>query len=67
MNNLFYCIGYEDTFLGNKGKPKEMTDKDWTKLNRKTISKIRQCIDNCVYQYVANETDISTDYGKAKT
>ena len=41
MEDLLCCLDYEDTLLGDEGKPKEMADKDWTKLNRKAVGKIR--------------------------
>ena len=59
MEDLLCCLDYEDTLLGDEGKPKEMADTDWTKLNRKAVGKIRQWVDNSVYQHVANETNAS--------
>ena len=64
MEDLFCCLDYEDTLLGDEGQPKEMADKDWTKLNRKAIGKIRQWIDNSVHQHVANERPMPVWYGK---
>ena len=34
-----------------------MIDKDWTKLNRKTVGKIQRWVNSSVYQHVANESD----------
>ena len=59
MEDLLCCLDYEDTLLGDAGKPSEMSNKDWAKLNKKAIGKIRQWVNNSVYQHVANETNAS--------
>ena len=59
IEDLLCCLDYEDTLLGDAGKSSEMSDKDWAKLNRKSVGKIRQWVDNSVYQHVANETNAS--------
>ena len=38
-------------------QPSEMSDKDWEKLNRKTIGFIRQCIDVSMFHHVSQETN----------
>lgn len=54
MKDLLCCLDYEDTLPGDAGKPKDMLDQDWVKLNKKIVGEIRQWIDNSVYRHVAN-------------
>ncbi|KAK0604129.1 hypothetical protein LWI29_012318 [Acer saccharum] len=47
----------DDTILGANSKPKDMDDEKWKKLNKRACAKIKQWVDNNVYNHVANETD----------
>ena len=37
MKDVLYCKDLHDPIKGDNAKPSEMSDKDWEKLNRKTI------------------------------
>ena len=43
--------------LGDSSKPNNSSNKDWVKLNRKTIGKIWQLVDYNVYECVTHETN----------
>ena len=43
--------------LSDSSKPNNSSNKDWVKLNRKTIGKIRQLVHYNVYQCVTHETN----------
>ena len=45
IEDELYYKNLHDPIEGDSAKPSEMCDKDWEKLNRKTIGCIRQCID----------------------
>ena len=47
-------------------QPSEMSDKDWEKLNRKTIGFIRQCIDVSMFHHVSQETNAGALQEKLK-
>ena len=44
MEDVLYCKDLHDPIKGDSVKPSHMSDRDWEKLNRKTIECIRQCI-----------------------
>ena len=46
--------------------PSKMSNKDWKKLNRKTIGCIRQCIDVSVFRHVSQETNAKAFWEKLK-
>ena len=45
MEDVLYCKDLHDPIEGDSVKPSDMSNRDWEKLNRKTIRCIRQCID----------------------
>ena len=53
MENMLCCHDLENTTLGGNTKPSNMIHKKWKKLNKKTICKIRQWVDNIVFNHVA--------------
>ena len=53
MKDALYSKDLHDPIKGDSAKPSEMSDKDWEKLNRKTIRCIRQCIDMSVFHHVS--------------
>ncbi|GFY97732.1 hypothetical protein Acr_12g0002730 [Actinidia rufa] len=56
MEDILFCKDLHDP-LENKGeKSIEKKDEEWTKMNRKTIGLIRQCIRHEVFHHVAQET-----------
>ncbi|GFY95526.1 hypothetical protein Acr_10g0009110 [Actinidia rufa] len=56
MEDILFCKDLHNP-LENKGeKPLAKTDKEWRKMNRKTIGLIRQCIGHEVFHHVAQET-----------
>ncbi|GFS43592.1 hypothetical protein Acr_00g0085960 [Actinidia rufa] len=56
MEDILFCKDLHDP-LENKGeKPIEKKDEEWTKMNRKIIGLIRQCIGHEVFHHVAQET-----------
>ena len=44
-----------------------MSDRDWEKLNRKTIGCIRQCIDVSVFHHVSQETNAEALWEKLRS
>ena len=48
---------YEDTLLCDSSKLNNSSNKDWVKLNKKTIGKIWQLVYYNVYQCVTHETN----------
>ena len=42
MEDVLYCKDLHDPIEGDSTKPSDMSDRDWEKLNRKTIGCIRQ-------------------------
>ena len=44
-----------------------MSDRDWEKLNRKTIGCIRQCIDVSVFHHVSQETNAEVRWEKLRS
>ena len=57
MEDVLYCKDLYDLIEGDSAKPSDKSDKDWEKLNRKTIGCIRQCIDISVFHHVSQETN----------
>ncbi|KAH6782476.1 hypothetical protein C2S51_007769 [Perilla frutescens var. frutescens] len=57
MEDLLHCKDLYDPVKGASAKPEEMSDNDWAKLGRKTISTIHQWVDISVFHHVAKETD----------
>ena len=66
MEDVLYCKDLHNPIEGDSAKPSEMPDKDWEKLNRKTIGCIRQCIDVSVFHHVSQETNAETLWEKLK-
>ena len=58
MEDVLYCKDLHDPIKGDSAKPSDMSDRDWQKLNRKTIGCIRQCIDFSVFHHVSQETNV---------
>ena len=50
---VLYCKDLHDLIKGDSAKPSDMLDRDWEKLNRKTIGCIRQWIDVSVFHHVS--------------
>ena len=46
-----------DTLEGEEVKPKDISDLEWNKMNKKAIAYIRQWIDTTSRHYVANKTN----------
>lgn len=64
MEDILYCKDLYDP-IENKGvKPKDMTDEEWKKLNRKTIGLIRQLVGHEVFHHIAQETCAYTLWSK---
>ncbi|GFY92660.1 hypothetical protein Acr_08g0010560 [Actinidia rufa] len=56
MEDILFCKDLHNP-LDNKGeKPVAKKDKEWRKMNRKTIGLIRQCIGHEVFHHIAQET-----------
>ena len=53
MEDVFYCKDLHDPIEGDSAKPSDMSDRDWEKLNGKTIRCIKQCINVSVFHYVS--------------
>ena len=66
MEDVLYCKDLHDPIEGDSAKPSEMSNKDWEKLNRKTIGCIRQCIDVSVFHHVSQETNVEALWEKLK-
>ena len=49
MEDVLYYKDLHDPTEGDSAKLSKMFDKDWEKLNKKTIGCIRQCIDMSVF------------------
>ena len=66
MEDVFYCKDLHDPIEGDSAKPSEMSDKDYEKLNRKTIGCVRQCIDVSVFRHVSREINAGALWEKLK-
>ena len=66
MEDVLYCKDLHDPIKGDSAKPSDMSDRDWEKLNRKTIRCIRQCIDVSVFHHVSRETNAEALWEKLK-
>ena len=66
IEDVLYCKDLHDTIEGDSAKPSKMSNKDWEKLNRKTIGCIRQCIDVRVFHHVSQETNAEALWEKLK-
>jgi len=66
MEDVLYYKDLHDLIEGDSAKPSEMFDKDWEKLNRKTIGCIRQCIEVSVFHHVSQETNAKALWEKLK-
>ena len=53
MEDVLYCKDLHDLIEGDSAKPSKMSDKDWEKLNRKTIACIRKCIDVSIFYHAS--------------
>jgi hypothetical protein len=51
-----YCKDLYEPIEGDEYKLKDMDDKTWMKLHRKTIGNIRQWLDDSVFHHVSNGT-----------
>ena len=59
--------GFAWPYKGDSAKPSDMSDRDWDKLNRKTIRCIRQCIDIRVFHHVSQETNAEALWEKLRS
>ena len=66
MEDVLYCKDLHDPIEADSAKPSNMSDKDWEKLNRKTIGCFRQCIDVSVFHHVSQETNAKALWEKLK-
>ena len=66
MEYVLYCKDLHDHIKGDSAKPSDMSDKDWEKLNRKTIGCIRQCIVVSVFHHVFQETNVEALWEKLR-
>ena len=67
MEDVLYCKDLHDPIKGDSAKPSDMLDRDWEKLNRKTIRCIRQCIDVSVFHHVSLETNAEALWEKLRS
>ena len=67
MEDVLYCKDLHDPIEGDSVKPSDMSDRDWEKLNRKTIGCIRQCIDVSVFHHVSQETNVEALWEKLRS
>ena len=66
MEDVLYCKDLHDLIEGDSAKPSKMSNKDWEKLNRKTIACIRKCIDVSIFYHASQETNAETLWEKLK-
>ena len=66
MEDVLYYKDLHDLIEGDSVKPSKMSNKDWEKLNRKTIGCIRQCIDVSVFHHVSQKTNAEALWEKSK-
>ena len=55
MEDLLYCRDLHGP-IEMKTKPADMSENDWTTINRKAVGLIRQWIDDTVFHHVSTET-----------
>ena len=55
MEDMLYCKDLFDPIDGDEAQG-DKEDKDWERMNRKTVGFIRQWIDDSVFHHVAQET-----------
>ena len=67
MEDVLYCKDLHEPIEGDRVKPSDLLDRDWEKLNRKTIRCIRQCIDVSVFHHVSQETNAEALWEKLKS
>ena len=67
IEDVLYCKDLHDPIEGDSAKPSDMFDRDWEKLNRKTIGCIRQCIDVSVFHHVSQETNEEVHWEKLRS
>ena len=66
MEDVLYCKDLHDPIECDSAKPSDMSDRDWEKLNRKTIRCIRQCIDVSVFSPCVSGNKCRGSLGKIK-
>ena len=66
MEDVLYCKDLHDPIEGDSAKPSDMSNRDWEKLNRKTIECIRQCIDISVFHHVSLEINAEALWEKLR-
>nr|KYP66486.1 Retrovirus-related Pol polyprotein from transposon TNT 1-94 [Cajanus cajan] len=57
MEDRLNLLDLYDPIEGDGSKPEKMSDGDWKKLKKKTLSTIRQWVDITLYNQVSKETD----------
>ena len=57
MEDFLTIKDLSDTFNGEQARPKDISDLEWNKMNKKAIAYIRQWIDTSSRHHVANETN----------
>ena len=67
MEDVLYCKDLHNPIKGDSAKLNDMSDRDWEKLNRKTIGCIRQCIDVSVFHHVSQETNAEDLWEKLRS
>ena len=67
MENILYCKELYDPIEGDNAKPKDKSDKEWERMNWKTIGMVRQWLDDSVFHHVTNETSAHELWKKLKS
>ena len=58
MKEDFFTIKvFSNNLEGEEVRPKDISDLEWNKINKKAIAYIRQWIDTSSHHHVANETN----------
>ncbi|TQD68746.1 hypothetical protein C1H46_045721 [Malus baccata] len=67
MVDMLYCKDLHEPIECVKSKPKNMSDANWTKMNRKPIGTIRQWVDESINHHVSKETDAQVLWKKLES
>ena len=67
MEDRLNLLDLYDPIEGDRSKPEKMSDGDWKKLKKKTLSTIRQWVDITLYNQVSKETDPQTLWKKLES
>ena len=53
MEDLLYCKDLHKSIESRSAKPRNVSDGDWEKLNRKAIGRIRQWVDPNIFYHIS--------------